>query len=136
MGPSSKRRRTRSSTTRNSRTSTLQKKQQEKKKKKQPLKKNEEEKSAIISPCKSPCKEDLLKRNNNEMELENICSTPKAERFKIPEIKTCPPAPKKRRIVSSSTSSSCHSLRRNPVTFFAPPDLDHFFFLALGNIQV
>lgn len=137
MGPSSTRRRS----TRNSRTrTTLQGKKQEKKK--QPLmKKNKEEKSSTIvnSPCTSPCKEaSSLKRSNDEIENNNICSTPKAERFRIPEIKTCPPAPKKRRISSSSSSSSssCHSLRRNPVTFFAPPDLDLFFFLALGDIPV
>ncbi|CAN4119884.1 unnamed protein product [Withania somnifera] len=137
MGPSSTRRRS----TRNSRKrTTLKRKQQEKKK--QPLmKKKKEERSSTISnsPCKSPCREaNSLKRSNDEMENNNnTCSTPKAERFRIPEIKTCPPAPKKRRIISSSSSSSsCHSLRRNPVTFFAPPDLDLFFFLALGDIPV
>lgn len=143
MGPSSTRR-TRTRSGRNSTTTTtLQKKQQVKKK--QPLMKKKKEEikyssSIIESPCLSPSKESTnsLKRSNDEMEdnnNNNICSTPKAERFRIPEIKTCPPAPKKRRIFDSS-SSSCHSLRRNPVTFFAPPDLDLFFFIALGDIPV
>ncbi|KAJ8543805.1 hypothetical protein K7X08_025423 [Anisodus acutangulus] len=135
MGPSSTRSRRTRSTSNSSTTTTIQKK----KMKQQLMKKNKEEKSSAIinSPCKSPCKEASLKRSSNEMELENnICLTPKAERFKIPEIKTCPPAPKKRRIISSTSSNNCHSIRRSPVTFFAPPDLDLFFFLALGDIPV
>lgn len=63
------------------------------------------------------------------------CSTPKAQRFRIPEIVTCPPAPKKQRVVSN-----CFSLQRNPssrpIAFFAPPDLELFFFFALRDISV
>ncbi|KAK9221040.1 hypothetical protein WN944_009464 [Citrus x changshan-huyou] len=63
------------------------------------------------------------------------CSTPKAQRFRIPEIVTCPPAPKKQRVVSN-----CSSLQRNPssrpIAFFAPPDLELFFFFALRDISV
>ncbi|KAK9999979.1 hypothetical protein SO802_019582 [Lithocarpus litseifolius] len=58
------------------------------------------------------------------------CSTPKAQRFKIPEILTCPPAPKKQRVVSNC------SLQRSPIAFFAPPDLELFFFFALRDISV
>ncbi|KAM7523414.1 hypothetical protein LguiA_013316 [Lonicera macranthoides] len=58
------------------------------------------------------------------------CSTPKAKKFRIPEILTCPPAPKKRR----PSTSNC-SLRRNPISFFAPPDLELFFF-AVRDIPV
>ncbi|MCE3051791.1 hypothetical protein HAX54_050808 [Datura stramonium] len=130
MGPSGTTTRRRS--TRNSRTTTTTSVQKKK------MKKNDKEEiqsSTIIinSPCKSPCK----RSSNDEMENNNTCSTPKAERFRIPEMKTCPPAPKKRRIISSSsTSTNCHSLRRGPVTFFAPPDLDLFFFLALGDHHI
>uniref|UniRef100_A0A9I9D8H1 Uncharacterized protein n=1 Tax=Cucumis melo TaxID=3656 RepID=A0A9I9D8H1_CUCME len=53
------------------------------------------------------------------------CSTPKAERHRIPEILTCPPAPKKPRAVSDC------SFRRSPIAFFAPPELELFFFVAL-----
>ncbi|KAK1560425.1 hypothetical protein Q3G72_026552 [Acer saccharum] len=60
------------------------------------------------------------------------CSTPKAERFRIPEIVTCPPAPKKQRVM---TSSNC-SLHRTPIAFYAPPDLELFFFCALRDISV
>lgn len=63
------------------------------------------------------------------------CSTPKAQRFRIPEIVTCPPAPKKQRVVSN-----CSSLQRSPssrpIAFFAPPDLELFFFFALRDISV
>lgn len=58
------------------------------------------------------------------------CSTPKAKKFRIPKILTCPPAPKKRR----PAASNC-SLRRNPISFFAPPDLELFFF-AVHDIPV
>ncbi|XP_057954116.1 cyclin-dependent protein kinase inhibitor SMR9-like [Malania oleifera] len=58
------------------------------------------------------------------------CSTPKAQRFRIPEIVTCPPAPKKRRVLSNC------SLQRSPIAFFAPPDLELFFFFALQDISV
>ncbi|XP_044506212.1 cyclin-dependent protein kinase inhibitor SMR13-like [Mangifera indica] len=53
-------------------------------------------------------------------------STPKAERYRIPEIVTCPPAPKKPRAVSNISS-----LQRAPIAFFAPPDLELFFYFAL-----
>ncbi|KAG7950910.1 hypothetical protein I3843_13G140900 [Carya illinoinensis] len=58
------------------------------------------------------------------------CSTPKAQRFRIPEMSTCPPAPKKKRV-----ASNC-SLQRSPIPFFAPPDLELFFFFALQDISV
>ncbi|XWS52531.1 hypothetical protein CRYUN_Cryun11dG0078700 [Craigia yunnanensis] len=57
------------------------------------------------------------------------CSTPKAQRFRIPKIDTCPPAPKKQRVLSNC------SLQRTPIAFFAPPDLELFFF-ALRDISV
>ena len=72
--------------------------------------------------------------NTPAVELESVdisnngFSTPKAQRFRIPEILTCPPAPKKRR--------PNYSLRRSPIAFFAPPDLELFFFFALGDVSV
>ncbi|KAF3972309.1 hypothetical protein ACB098_08G155000 [Castanea mollissima] len=65
-----------------------------------------------------------------ELTSSSGCSTPKAQRFKIPEILTCPPAPKKQRVVSNC------SLQRSPIAFFAPPDLELFFFFALRDISV
>lgn len=58
------------------------------------------------------------------------CSTPKAERFRIQEIKTCPPPPKKQRVLSNCL------LQRTPIAFFAPPDLELFFFFALRDVSV
>ncbi|KAL6966503.1 hypothetical protein U1Q18_012370 [Sarracenia purpurea var. burkii] len=58
------------------------------------------------------------------------CSTPKGERFHIPPILTCPPAPKKRRVLSDC------SPRRTPIGFFAPPDLDLVLLFALRKILV
>lgn len=60
--------------------------------------------------------------NNNS---NSACSTPKGQKFRIPEISTCPPAPKKQRVVSNC------SLRRSPLSFFVPPDLEHFFLVTL-----
>lgn len=54
----------------------------------------------------------------------SVCSTPKGQKFRIPEISTCPPAPKKQRVLSN------FSLRRS---FFAPPDLENFLCVALQD---
>lgn len=59
------------------------------------------------------------------------CSTPKAQRFRIPEIVTCPPAPKKQRVLVSDCS-----FQRSPIAFYAPPDLELFFYFALRGISV
>ncbi|CAL5190812.1 unnamed protein product [Lathyrus oleraceus] len=59
----------------------------------------------------------------------SICSTPKGQKFRIPEISTCPPAPKKQR----QRELSNFSLRR---TFFAPPDLEIFLCVALQDSPV
>ncbi|EOY32681.1 hypothetical protein QUC31_019321 [Theobroma cacao] len=66
----------------------------------------------------------------DDMITTSPCSTPKAQRFRIPEISSCPPAPKKQRVLSSC------SLQRTPIAFFAPPDLELFFFFALRDISV
>ncbi|XP_058760998.1 cyclin-dependent protein kinase inhibitor SMR9-like [Vicia villosa] len=60
----------------------------------------------------------------------SACSTPKGQKFRIPEISTCPPAPKKQRVVSNC------SLRRSPLSFFVPPDLDNFFLVTLPDVSV
>ncbi|TKY57455.1 hypothetical protein E2542_SST21903 [Spatholobus suberectus] len=59
-----------------------------------------------------------------------VCSTPKGQKFRIPEVSTCPRAPKKPRVLSNC------SLRRSPLTFFAPPDLEVFFCVALRDLPV
>ncbi|KAI3682074.1 hypothetical protein L2E82_50222 [Cichorium intybus] len=62
-------------------------------------------------------------------EINSIgCTTPKAQKYQIPEILTCPPAPKKRRLVSSCT------LRRTPISFFDTPDIELFFASHLASI--
>ncbi|KAJ1415533.1 hypothetical protein SESBI_17961 [Sesbania bispinosa] len=60
----------------------------------------------------------------------SVCSTPKGQKFQIPKISTCPPAPKKPRVLSNC------SLRRSPLTFFAPPDLEIFFCVALPDVPL
>ncbi|GAV56928.1 hypothetical protein CFOL_v3_00467 [Cephalotus follicularis] len=68
--------------------------------------------------------------DDNDHVSTSGCSTPKAQRFRIPEIETCPPAPKKQRVVPNC------SLQRTPIAFYAAPDLELFFFFALRDISV
>ncbi|CAL0307336.1 unnamed protein product [Lupinus luteus] len=59
-------------------------------------------------------------------------STPKGQKFRIPEVSTCPPAPKKKpRILSSNCS-----LRRSPLQLFAPLELEIFFSIALPEVSL
>ncbi|KAL4591480.1 hypothetical protein LXL04_004448 [Taraxacum kok-saghyz] len=81
--------------------------------------------STSSSPVKT-CSDNLKKMD----EISSIgCTTPKAEKYQIPEILTCPPAPKKRRLASSSCT-----LRRTPISFFDPPDIELFFASHLASI--
>ncbi|KAL3718626.1 hypothetical protein ACJRO7_003707 [Eucalyptus globulus] len=61
--------------------------------------------------------------------IDFSCSTPKGKRFRIPKIRTCPPAPMKKRVRDSNRSSS---LQRSPISFFASPDIELFFFAHHG----
>ncbi|CAA0286302.1 unnamed protein product [Arabidopsis thaliana] len=56
---------------------------------------------------------------------ESGCCTP--EKSRIPEMLTCPPAPKKQKV-----AQNC-ALRRRQIAFFAPPDVELFFVFALGQ---
>ncbi|PON49262.1 hypothetical protein PanWU01x14_231370 [Parasponia andersonii] len=65
-------------------------------------------------------KEDI-DEDGDEGDNNKGCSTPKAKRYKIPGLLSCPPPPKKRKV---SPRSSSH------IAFFAPPDLELFFLFA------
>ncbi|TKY62603.1 hypothetical protein E2542_SST12461 [Spatholobus suberectus] len=67
--------------------------------------------------------------NTKEDVCSSGCATPKAKRFRIPEVLTCPPAPKKRRVMPNCSSN------RSPIAFFASPDIELFFFSALRNVS-
>ncbi|TYI25837.1 hypothetical protein ES332_A05G075300v1 [Gossypium tomentosum] len=69
---------------------------------------------------------------DGDVSTTSPCSTPKAQRYRIPEIHTCPPAPKKRR----SVPSNCSLQRTPPIAFFASQDLELFFFFAFRDISV
>lgn len=75
--------------------------------------------------CSSPVK--MSKKVDHEISSIG-CTTPKAQKYQIPEILTCPPAPKKRRILTSCT------LRRTPISFFDPPDIELFFSSHLASV--
>ncbi|CAH8301873.1 unnamed protein product [Eruca vesicaria subsp. sativa] len=58
--------------------------------------------------------------------IANGCCTPKSKKSRIPEVLKCPPAPKKQRVAQN------FALRRRQISFFAPPDVELFFVMALG----
>lgn len=66
-----------------------------------------------------------VEEDNEEVVCSSGCTTPKAKRFRIPEILTCPPAPKKRRVIPSYSSN------RLPIAVFSSQDIDELFFSAL-----
>lgn len=71
----------------------------------------------------------LVLAKKDDLQICNVgCTTPKAQKYQIPEILTCPPAPKKRRLVTSNCT-----LRR-PISFFDPPDIELFFASHLTSI--
>ncbi|KAL5719728.1 hypothetical protein ACHQM5_012473 [Ranunculus cassubicifolius] len=84
----------------------------------------------VVFPC-SPTKlvkieeEEVIEETINDCEvlMSSNCSTPNAKENRIPKIVSCPPAPKKQRVVSSSLCSSL----RSPIPFFAVPDVELFF---------
>ncbi|CAN7018939.1 unnamed protein product [Brassica rapa subsp. trilocularis] len=55
------------------------------------------------------------------------CCTPISKKSRIPEMLTCPPAPKKQRVAQN------FALRRRQISFFAPPDVELFFVFAFGH---
>ncbi|KAK7305317.1 hypothetical protein VNO77_43221 [Canavalia gladiata] len=107
------------------------------KKRKQHHTKSKKQEIATVLP--SSCSSISSQDSSKEVEMDtsevidvsnSVCSTPKGQKFRIPEISTCPPAPKKPRVLSNC------SLRRSPLSFFAPPDLELFFFMALRDVSV
>lgn len=99
--------------------------------------------TTVITSCSSFENQEIMSKNKvdekNETEEDRICSsksgccTPKAKRYRIPEVLTCPPAPKKRRV---TPSPACSSINKSPIALFASPDIDLFFFSALKNVSV
>ncbi|WVY96380.1 hypothetical protein V8G54_028531 [Vigna mungo] len=69
-----------------------------------------------------------VKGEEDDHNEEDICSTPKGKRFRIPEVSTCPPAPKKRRV-----SITCSS-KKSPIAFFSSPDMEIFFFSPIKTV--
>lgn len=95
--------------------------------KKQQLLMSQEESSSKIVECSSL--EDEVPSTTSKG-FDDGSSTPKSQKYKIPEILTCPPAPKKTRV---SPSNSWLVQRRRPIAFFAHPDLDKFFMFAIRD---
>ncbi|KAL3533808.1 hypothetical protein ACH5RR_007329 [Cinchona calisaya] len=72
--------------------------------------------------------------DHNGKDFSAGCSTPKAKRFRIPEILSCPSAPKKRRVVAVAADDCLSKGSSTTIAFFAPPDLEAFFFSAFQKI--
>jgi hypothetical protein len=124
--------RTTKTTTRRTRTRQPRRKNMKKNKKQEMIT------NVLPSSCISKSSKDLSREEKMEIseviDVSNCnspCSTPKGQKFRIPEISTCPPAPKKQRVVSNC------SLKRSPLSFFVPPDLDNFFLVTkLPDVSV
>ncbi|QCE05257.1 hypothetical protein DEO72_LG9g260 [Vigna unguiculata] len=69
-----------------------------------------------------------VKGEDDDQNEEDICSTPKGKRFRIPEVSTCPPAPKKRRVLPITCSS------KKSIAFFSSPDMEIFFFSPVKTV--
>ncbi|GLT96057.1 hypothetical protein SLE2022_137060 [Rubroshorea leprosula] len=54
------------------------------------------------------------------------CSTPKGQKFRLPEMLSCPPAPMKPKFCSKRKKSS-------QIAFYAPPEIELFFYSAFRN---
>ncbi|CAI9106386.1 OLC1v1005526C1 [Oldenlandia corymbosa var. corymbosa] len=149
MGPTCKRRTTRSSSIRKStaRIATIQKKKAVSQKSSTKMAESPATAAALQNqPCNNiatPRKSsdiisiststieddyDFVQMSEKSPDYCSPCTTPRSEKFRIPEIQTCPPAPKKQRVTNYST------LTRRPIAFFAPPDVELFFFVALRDI--
>ncbi|KAF6168340.1 hypothetical protein GIB67_018180 [Kingdonia uniflora] len=90
-------------------------------------------KNQETSPIELPCYSDSKGSEDRELVdvcSDNECSTPKAKRYRIPDIVSCPPAPKKRRALSQTFLTS----HRSPISFFASPDIELFFYSTLPKI--
>lgn len=88
-------------------------------------------------PLKIDCDEKLenVAHNGKDTMVNSAgCSTPTAKRYRIPEILSCPSAPKKRR-VAAAAADDCLSKRSTSIAFFAPPDIEVFFFSAFQKIN-
>ncbi|XVF56107.1 hypothetical protein PTKIN_Ptkin06aG0090600 [Pterospermum kingtungense] len=90
-------------------------------------------------PCSSSFSSSNVAADNKEDHNNGVgvvqtsgCSTPKGQRFRIPEILSCPPAPMKPRVAPKLLSRRSSAM---PITFFVPPDIDLFFFLAFQNVS-
>ncbi|KAF3609602.1 hypothetical protein DY000_02049601 [Brassica cretica] len=67
---------------------------------------------------------DVLTSSPGKGGVGDGCCTPKSQKSRIPEMLTCPPAPKKQRVPPNCT------LRRRQIVFFAPPEIELFFVKA------
>ncbi|TKY53328.1 hypothetical protein E2542_SST24855 [Spatholobus suberectus] len=85
-------------------------------------------KKSMARPCATPTSSGTKELKGEEDICSRGCSTPKGKRFRIPEVLTCPPAPKKRRVTITCSS------KRSPIAFFTSPDIELFFYSAIKSV--
>ncbi|KAK7289703.1 hypothetical protein RIF29_03555 [Crotalaria pallida] len=131
---------TTTTTTTNSKTTTTKTRRRTRQPRKTNFKKqhtkSKKQEMPTVFPSSSSSQDSSKEGENEVCEVIDVssssaCSTPKGQKFRLPEISTCPPAPKKPRVLSSNCS-----LRRSSLSFFSPPDLEQFFFVALRDVSV
>ncbi|XP_010479608.1 PREDICTED: cyclin-dependent protein kinase inhibitor SMR3 [Camelina sativa] len=83
--------------------------------------------SDVTSTSSSPTTSPTSTATPSSFQPESGCCTPKSKKSRIPEMLTCPPAPKKQKV-----GQNC-ALRRRQIAFFASPDVEMFFVFALGQ---
>ncbi|XP_054796110.1 cyclin-dependent protein kinase inhibitor SMR13-like [Prosopis cineraria] len=110
-----------------------------KKKKQNPQKNNTRSSDVEMMMSSSPaslcsndqyCSQTLEELDISSDHDDDGCSTPKAQRFRLPQVSSCPPPPKK-----PKSLSICSNLRSS-IPFFASPELELFFLGALRDISV
>ncbi|KAK3217788.1 hypothetical protein Dsin_011758 [Dipteronia sinensis] len=89
----------------------------------------------IIKGSRSSESENSAAEASSQQDINGGCSTPKGERFRIPEILSCPPAPMKKASTTTSSKPSKRSSSSSPIPFFAPPDIELFFLFAFPNVS-
>ncbi|KAI3937836.1 hypothetical protein MKW92_039113 [Papaver armeniacum] len=95
--------------------------------------------SSSSSSMELPCNSSIASKGKEKDKIvevsssTEVCLTPKGQKYRIPKIGSCPPAPMKK--AARRLMTNCSSLQRSPISFFTNPDIEVFFFFALHDIS-
>ncbi|KAJ4953769.1 hypothetical protein NE237_030601 [Protea cynaroides] len=88
---------------------------------------------AVKKPTVTVTEENLKEeqsKDEEELWSKESCCTPRAKECRIPDVLTCPPAPRKQR--ASYSSPLPLNMKETEEEFFSPPNLESIF--APGNV--